>query len=301
MDRMKGLQQTVFKLLAVLILIGAMAGARISWQRYHVEAAAQTVEMVYDYNNILDSAAVERTTTDALFELYRKNGVTSLAVYDETPEKLVNHNFIRVYRGYEFQARHPEISGILPDKIYIQPVDTADGNTYFKEMADHLSLLYSRDEVKAISENGVEALEVSGVYDKFMTMPLGIFTNTVKRAGSHGFYVVLRPANVAHAPKAFINDFFQAVDASDKVSGVIFQGKEVFGYKEYQKEVSQGLNQRRIPIVMIEAQSQLGFEPQAGLLDMARHSDYHLVRLYAMSKDELIKLNQKEAAARFYI
>lgn len=52
---------------------------------------------------------------------------------------------------------------------------------------------------------------------------------------------------------------------------------------------------------MIEAQSQLGFEPQAGLLDMAHHSDYHLVRLYAMSKDELIKLNQKEAAARFYI
>ena len=52
---------------------------------------------------------------------------------------------------------------------------------------------------------------------------------------------------------------------------------------------------------MIEAQSQLGFEPQAGLLDMARHSDYQLVRLYAMSKDELIKLNQKEAAARFYI
>lgn len=133
--------------------------------------------------------------------------MTSLAVYDETPEKLVNHNFIRVYRGYEFQARHPEISGILPDKIYIQPVDTADGSTYFKEMADHLSLLYSRDEVKAISENGVEALEVSGVYDKFMTMPLGIFTNTVKRAGSHGFYVVLRPANVAHAPKAFIDDF----------------------------------------------------------------------------------------------
>ena len=44
---MKGLQQTVFKLLAVLILIGAMAGAWISWQRYHVEAAAQTVEMVY--------------------------------------------------------------------------------------------------------------------------------------------------------------------------------------------------------------------------------------------------------------
>ena len=106
---------------------------------------------------------------------------------------------------------------------------------------------------------------------------------------------------MAHAPKAFIDDFFHAVDASDKVSGVIFQGKEVFGYKEYQKEVSQGLNQRHIPIVMIEAQSQLGFEPQAGLLDMARHSDYHLVRLYAMSKDELIKLNQKEAAARFYI
>lgn len=237
---MKGLQQTVFKLLAVLILIGAMAGAWISWQRYHVEAAAQTVEMVYDYNNILDRAAVERTTTDALFELYRKNGVTSLAVYDETPEKLVNHNFIRVYRGYEFQARHPEILGILPDKIYIQPVDTAEGSAYFKELADHLSLLYNGDEVKPISENGVEAIEVSGIYDKFMMMPLGIFKNTVKRAGSHGFYVVLRPANVAHAPKAFIDDFFHAVDASDKVSGVIFQEKKFSATRNIRKKSLRG-------------------------------------------------------------
>lgn len=196
--------------------------------------------MVYDYNNILDSAAVERTTTDALFELYRKNGVTSLAVYDETPEKLVNHNFIRVYRGYEFQVRHPEISGILPDKIYIQPVDTADGGDYFKEMADHLSLLYSKDEVKAISENGVEAIEVSGIYDKFMTMPLGIFTNTVKRAGSHGFYVVLRPVNVAHAPKAFIDDFSRRSMPLIKSAVSFSRGKKFSGTRNIRRKSLRG-------------------------------------------------------------
>ncbi len=296
---MKVLQETAFKLLAVLILIGAAAGGWISWQRHQVESAASQVEMVYDYRNILESAAAERTTTDELFALYKKSGVTSLAVYDETLEHLMNHGYVLVYRGEDFLGRHPDAEAEA-DKIYIQAVRTADGKAYFDELKDHMRILYGED-VKVLSVGNQETLEIGGVYDKMMTAPLGIFANTVKRAAAHEFYVVLRPTNVPHVSKDFIDAFFEAADASDKVSAVIFQGKEVFGYKEYEKYVSDELNRRHIPIVLIEAQNQLGFEPQAGLLDMANRSDYDLVRLYAMSKDELIKLSQKEAAARFYI
>ncbi len=296
---MKVLQETAFKLLAVLILIGAAAGGWISWQRHQVESAASQVEMVYDYRNILESAAAERMTTDELFELYKKSGVTSLAVYDETLEHLMNHGYVLVYRGEDFLAKHPE-AAVPADQIYIQPVSTADGKAYFDELKDHMKILYGED-VKVLSVGNQETLEIGGVYDRMMTAPLGIFENTVKRAAAHDFYVVLRPSNVPHVSKDFIDTFFDAADASDKVSAVIFQGKEVFGYKEYEKYVSDELNRRHIPIVLIEAQNQLGFEPQAGLMDMANRSDYDLVRLYAMSKDEMIKLSQKEAAARFYI
>lgn len=296
---MKVLQETAFKVLAVLVLIGAMAGGLISWQRYQVEEKASTVEMVYDYRNIVESAAVERIKEDDLFSLYKKSGVTSVAVYDETLEHLANHGFIQVYRGYELQAKAGDTS-LTGDKIYIQPVDTADGKAYFEELQDHMKILYGED-CKVLTIGNTETLEIAGVYEKMITAPLGIFENTVKKAAAHDFYVVLRPSNVPHVSKEFIDTFLKAADASDKVSAVIFQGKEVLGYKEHAACVSKGLNERHIPIVLIEAQSQLGFEPQAGLLDMTNGSDYQVVRLYAMSKDELIKLGQKEAAARFYI
>ena len=295
---MKVLQEAALKLLTVLILIGAAAGGWISWQRYHVESTASTVEMVYDYRNILESAAVERTPVDDLFSLYRKSGITSLAVYDETLEHLMNHGFIQVYRGQELQIKQG--TDIAAEKMYIQPVNTQDGYDYFEELKKHMQLLYG-DSCKVLSVEGRETLEISGIYDKVMTAPLGIFKNSVQRAATHDFYVVLRPSNISHVSEKFIDTFFDAVDSTDRVSAVIFQGKEIFGYKDHQELVSNELNKRHIPIVLIEAQSQLGFEPQAGLMDLANRSDYQVVRLYAMSKDELIKLGQKEAAARFYI
>lgn len=298
---MRAIQSSAFKVLAVLIFIGVIAAGMISLQRSHVESSATAVENVYDYYNIIDSASVEKKSTDELFSLYRKSGVTSLAVYDETPEKLVNHDYLRIYRGSEFAFRNPSAQGISDSKIYIQPVMTAKGDAYFKETKEYLSLLMDRDDVRSFEVNGVETLEVNAVYNKFMQMNLGIFAETVKDAASHGFYVVLRPGNEAHVTKDYVDLFLKKLDSSDKVSAIIFQGKEVLGYKEYVKYLSQELSRRHVPIALIEAQNQLGFEKQSGNLEMAVLSDYQIVRLYAMSKDELIKLDPKEAASRFYI
>ena len=96
---MKALQNRAFHWLAVLMFIGFCAAGLISWQRFEVEHNAKQVEMVYDYYNVIDSAVEEGKSADELFSLYKKSGITSLAIYDETPEKLINHNFIRVYRG----------------------------------------------------------------------------------------------------------------------------------------------------------------------------------------------------------
>ena len=78
---MKASHSGFVKVLTVLICIGAIAAGMISLQRNHVETAARTVEMVYDYNNIIDSASVEKKTPDELFSLYKQSGITSLAVY----------------------------------------------------------------------------------------------------------------------------------------------------------------------------------------------------------------------------
>ena len=116
----------IFKILAAIILLGVIAAGYISWQRYNVEAHATTVEMVYDYNNILESASVESTSADELFSLYKRSGITSLAVYDETPKKLADHGYIAVYHGSELilHMSNPLIRG---NRIYIASTNTSEG------------------------------------------------------------------------------------------------------------------------------------------------------------------------------
>ena len=295
-------ENTALKVLAFLILLGALVCGYISWERYHVEKNATTVEMVYDYNNIVESASVEHSSMEHLFSLYKKSGITSLAIYDETLEKLMNHGHVLVYRGSEMMIKYHEYSeNISANKIYIQPTLVGTDRSYFEELKKNLFHLIRADDIRMVTLDGVETIEVNASYHRLLTMPLGIFVSTVKDAEKSGLYLVLRPHNEPHITKEWIDNFLAVVDASDHISAVLFQGKEVLGYKEHLGYVANELKKRHIPIALVEAQSQLGFEKQAGIVDLAKQSNYQAVRAYAMSKDELIKIDPKEAASRFYI
>ncbi len=290
----------IFKILAAIILLGVIAAGYISWQRYNVEAHATTVEMVYDYNNILESASVESTSADELFSLYKRSGITSLAVYDETPKKLADHGYIAVYHGSELISHmsNPLIRG---NRIYIASTNTSEGIEYFDELKGQLKRLLRKDDFHIIHLNNEELLEINANYERFLNMPLGIFKTTVKKVEQTGLYIVLRPMNVPHATREDIDQFFSVVDSSGKISAILFQGKEALGYPSQLEYLLGGLKERHLPVVLIEAQNQLGFERQDGTLTLSDKDGYNTVRLYAMSKDELIKLDPKEAASRFYV
>lgn len=83
---------------------------------------------------------------------------------------------------------------------------------------------------------------MNGAYDKFMTMPLGIFKQSIKNAAAKGFYVVVRPSNIPHVTQDDVQLFLDAVSSSDKVSAVIFQ-KEALGYKSQLKYLVGGLQE----------------------------------------------------------
>jgi len=256
---------------------------------------------VYDYNNILDSASVEKKSADELFSLYKNSGVTSLAVYDETAGKLMDNGFLLVYRGSDFMLSAPGNSDIRADHIYMQKADVKNGDAYFAEAKRNLGIYMPKDSFRVLDVNGKETLEVNASWERFIDMPIGVFKTSVKDAADRGFYVVLRPKNPPHVTKEEIDLFFETVDSCDKVSAVLFHGKEALGYSDLLDYTTEQLKKRKIPLVLIEAQNQLGFERQDGSVDMAKALDYNCVRLYAMSKEELIKLDAKEAASRFYI
>ena len=289
------------KILFLLIFVGAVLSGYISWERYHIEQNATTVEMVYDYNHIVESASLENTSEQALFSLYKKSGITSLAVYDETPEKLINLGLVLAYRGSDFILKDSTNPEIKSDRIYIQASTDEDKLPYFNELKQHIIYLMRPEDVRFLSFDGKETIEIKADYERFLKMPLGIFSTTVSKVANQGFYVVLRPVNIPHGDRKFIDLFFDTVDSSDKISAVLFQGKSVLGYKDELDYVERELKKRNLPVVLIEAQNQLGFERQDGIIPLTEKVNYNAIRLYAMSKDELIKLDSKEAASRFYI
>lgn len=297
---MSSIEKNTFRILSILMFIGVIAAGIISFQRFQVEHRASTVEMVYDYNNIIESSFAEHKSANELFDLYRKSGITSLAVYDETIEKLSNRNLLKIIPEAVLSIQYPELP-VDSGYVYIGQTADKESSAYLNETYEHLKILFPRDSVNKVNVNGRELVKVKSRQDVLMTMPLGVFTNTVKDAASYNFYVVIRPSNIPHLDKDQLHLFEKAVEASDKVSAVIFQGKEVYGYKDNIKEVGDYLKSKKIPFTLIEAQTQLGFEKQSGNLDLAKSMDYYTLRLYAMSKDELIKLDPQEAAARFYI
>lgn len=284
-----------FRCLFALVFLGFLAAAHLSYERYRVEADDQTVEMVYDYDKLED-----RSRGD-LFALYRESGITSLALYDDTPTKIMDRGNAMIYRGADMAAFSGSDSQIFYDRIYIQPSRKGNGWEFFCDLERSLRLRLGEDRVQRMTVNGIQTLEVQADWMKFLEMPVGILPARVKEAAASGFYLVLRPLNVSHPDRADVDEFLRAVDASDRVSAVLFVGKEAFGYQEQLNYFRDAMAARHIPIVLIEAQSQLGFDPQAGALDMVRSSGYNTVRLYAMAQNELIQLTPEEASARFYI
>ncbi len=289
------LQGMSFRFLLALVFVGFLAAAYISYERYHVEAKDQTVEMVYDYDKL------EGRTKEDLFALYKDSGITSLALYDDTPNKIMDRSDAMIYRGADMAAFSTSNSEIYRDRIYIQPSSKANGWKFFQDLERNLRIRLRPKQIRVFSLDGVETMEIQMDWMKFLDMPVGIMPTRVREASASGFFLVLRPLNISHPSKEAVDEFLRAVDASNKVSAVLFVGKEAFGYREQMRYFQEAMRARKIPIVLIEAQSQLGFEHQAGVVDMVRSSDYNTIRLYAMAQNELIQLTPSEASSRFYI
>ncbi len=289
-------------ILSLVAAMGLFVAAFLAYERYEVEKADTTVEMVYDYDKMVIAAPLEGKTREEMFDLFRKSGITTVALYDETGEKILGRGDVLIMHGAEFSAKYPNAAGIKTERTYVQPADVPDGDALYADFVKNMKLRLRKEDLREFTAGGKETLEINADWINFLPMNVGFLPTRVKEATDAGFYVLLRPDNVPHPTKVHVDEFLRAVDAGGgKVSGVLAQGKDFFGYPDMMGTVRDELTRRHIPIVLAEAQTQLGFEKMSGAVDMVKSSDYNTVRLYAMTEDEIKKISETEAAARFYI
>jgi hypothetical protein len=272
------------------ILLGLAAALLIIYQRHQVELASNTVEMVMDYEDIVELAATEGSNPADLFKEFHAAGISSLAVYDTTLEKLHKSGKVFTISGVELLkhfrtgllTEHALGSNrIISDRVYV----FGPASQTFSEVRDDLIRRLGQDRVAQIHQGATNVLEVKGNYEKLVKWNLGLSTEEMMTVAQYGFYVVPRPTNYARVTAEDIYAVFSRIASQPRTSTIVFVGDEVLGYKSHIEQTAYYLNRDNLVLGLIEHPLQLQFLKQEGLLDLAKSVDYRAARVYVIPKD----------------
>jgi hypothetical protein len=298
------------KLFIACILVGLLAALYVNYQRHQVESASHTVELVMDYEEIVDLAASEGAEVAGLMRQFRDAGIVSLAVYDMTLEKLSKSGKIFTLSGAELLQRSqtgvpadPAIAELLKagritaDRVYVFGPATLT----FQEVQEDLIRRLGAERVISLHQGTTHVLEVKGNYEKLVKWNLGLSTVEMAAVVQYGFYVAPRPTNYERVTTEDVDAVFARIEKQDKTSAIFFVGEEVLGYKAQLERTAYYLNKGNIVLGLIEHPLQLQFLKQEGLVQLAQKINYRAARVYVIPKEEQPKLKIQEAVERWIL
>lgn len=296
--------------LLACIFLGLVAALAVGWQRHQTEVGNHTVEMVFDREELAELARLEGRPEAEVLALFREAGVTSLAVYERTLEKLNQSGQVTTAPGAQllhqyrtgtlsdpFWRAQVESGRIVPEDVYVIGHDGA----VFDEVREDLVRRLGPQRVLPVAE-GRRLLQVKADYEKVIKWNLGLPTDELRQVAEAGFFVVARPSNYALVQAEDVEAVFARLDApgvQGRVSTVMFVGEEVLGHPAQLQLTARRMAERGLTLGLIEHPLQLQFVKQEGLLDLAALLNYRAARVYTIAKDEMAKLKVDEAAHRW--
>lgn len=289
-------------ILVFFIFIGLLAGMYLTHERYKVEAAQNRIENVVNYDAVLRAAFFEKKTIDQTFKDLKDAGVTAMAIYDRTLQKMNDAGEITVLRAadlsgvYFYDTRNYQTK---PGATYIFPVNGKYDQ--FKEVADDLVLRLGPDKVNIRQTNRGTSIELLQPYEALVDMNLSLSRVQAQEVIARGFNVIARPTNIKNETKGDVAHVLNRLEGLPNITGIIFVGKDVLGYPNDVDYTVHRLQSMRIPVIGIESTSQLQYERQDGFMQMASALNYSTGRVFTISDDYLKKLEPEETTQQFYI
>ncbi|MBR0062520.1 MAG: hypothetical protein IJP68_13700, partial [Selenomonadaceae bacterium] len=294
--------------LVIVICVGLFAALIIAGQRYFVESENMQVDLAVDYQSVVDLAEREGLELDDVLKMTKEAGITSLAIYDSSLEKLARTGKIFTLAGSEILANYQ--SGTLTNELWRQTIEFdlvspnrvyvigGDLDSYY-DTKESLIQRLGEERVKIFAVGGIEVIEVKGQYGALMKMPLGLPRDEMNKARAAGFTILARPMNFQKCTAENVQFFFDRIE-SYPISEIVFDGPEVLGASNFLDLTAANMIRRRLTFGVIEHFSQLKFYPQLGMEYLAQKiGKDHVARLYAIPKDEQPKLDMATAINRW--
>lgn len=302
------------RVLFIFIVIGLLAALVIGWQRHRIEENGSRVEMVIDYQDILDLADTEGMPVPLLMRQFRDAGITSLAIYDTTLEQLQQNGKLTALSGAELLSRYSigevdkfkfsDPSGqISPNRVYIFPnIQDGFSQSDFQEVeSDLVERLGAARVHQLVTADNHLGVAIDAKYVNVFTMDLGLSSQQMREATDNGFLIVARPTNYVKAKPADVNAVFARLKKFNNVSGVMFAGLEVIGFPDSMSLTARHFREQGLTLYMIEHPLQLQFLKQEGLLPLAKAINYQVSRVYVIPKDEQPDVKLEDAIHRWVL
>ena len=294
--------------LIIIICIGLFAALIIAGQRYFVESENNQIDLAVDYQSVVDLAEREGLELDDVLKQVKSAGITSLAVYDSSLEKLARSGKVFAMAGSEILGNYQ--SGTLTHELWRQTIEfgyISANKVYivggelesYQDTKEALIQRLGEERVRIFSVGGIEVIEVKAQFGDLMKMPLALPHDEMDKARAAGFMILARTMNFHKCTAENVQFVFDRIEHYP-ISEIVFDGPEVLGASNFLDLTASNFTRRKITFGVIEHFTQLKFYPQTGMEYLAqRIGKDHVARLYAIPKDEQPKLAMETAVNRW--
>ncbi len=299
---------TYNRVLLAAIGVGLFAALIIAGQRFFVESENKQIDLAVDYQSVVDLAEREGLELDDVLKLTKEAGITSLAIYDSSLEKLARTGKIFTLAGSDILANYQ--SGTLTNELWRQTIEfglVAPNRVYviggdldsYYDTKEALLQRLGEERVKIFSVGGIEVIEVKAQFGELMKMPLALPRDEMNKARAFGFTILARPMNFHKCTAENVQFVFDRIEGYP-ISEIVFDGPAVLGASNFLDLTAANMSRRKITLGVIEHFTQLQFYPQMGMYYLAQKiGEDHVARLYAIPKDEQPKLAMSTAINRW--
>lgn len=287
------------KWLWIIVALGVLASVPLAWLKVQGERTANTVEIVFDYQDLVNVASYQANPRQFIAQELAKMkeiGIPSLAVFESTLQELEMHRRIQLLSDKEALLK----VGVHADENYTYVLFNDEAE------AERLRPLIERGfaafdaEVRRWTPGGREGLIIEMAPQMAQMIPLDPDPISIETLKAHGFGVVVRLSDNRPFDVEDMDRLLGEL-SEQGVRWIVFSGNQVLGFEDDAERntltlAAELMRRHGIGLATIELLNM----PQRGIDKLAYLTDYDAVRLHSLPERESA-MDERQMADRFVL
>ena len=291
-------------ILIVILIVGLLASLFVAAQRVKVESRNKAVELVVDYAEIAQIvAATGRSEMDVLRSL-KQNGVTGVAVTEQTIRDLVESGAVRpVHHIVRYVSvtlellrevvRKEGVRALRIEELSCSPDVDCDVVGHLRSVLGPKHVFGGTPEARLYHPGPFEIrLHPQLPFQYIEQLPVGMSGDAVRNVQLAGLQLIARLVNYPGATPRAIDSILADVK-SKGIDKIIFQGDQVLGFKGAVKETAESFRKHGLIFGQVE------FAKQKGETELAERSQANVIPVHSITQNEMPTLTEGAIVDRF--